>query len=403
MNVSGDVAKLALAKGTSAFGGNAAHVAILLVLTRAGDARLLGAYFAAVSLTVTLLAPVFGLVADRFESRKILVLADLLCALSFGVLAVWHELALLFALGVFSAALESMFSAASFVWIGREVEPASRSQALSRMELARNIGNVAGPGAAGILIAATVPPTALALNAITFAASGWLVWQLRSAPRHLSGARRRGLAGEMLAGAPVVLHSRRLLMLIGGWAILAAAASAITVLDPSLAKGTQSGILKFDQATTLGLILTFRAAGAIVTSLWIVFMPNVRPERLVVIGVTGLLLSVLPLSVLPRLEITLALAMAYGAFDSVALVGRLSLVQKWAQGPTLGRVQALLDGVLSIMLTIGSAAAGWLLYANGLQGSYLVLGTAMALTALLVTAAATSHQRSRPWQLTRPS
>jgi MFS family permease len=136
---------------------------------------LLGLTSFAAQVTVFFVAPFGGMVADRVDRRKMLLLtqslamlqAALLAGLTLaGVVQVWEIIALAFGLGFINAFDVPTRQSMTFDMVGRD----DLRHAIALNSMMFNLARVIGPSLAGALIAVTGEGVCFAVNALSFAA-----------------------------------------------------------------------------------------------------------------------------------------------------------------------------------------------------------------------------------------
>ncbi len=166
-----DLRLLAGAAGLSALGDFMAIFPLILhVQQRTGSALAVSALIFALWGPVVLAAGVAGALVDRFENRRILIVASLgqaavVAAMLAGIDSLWTLIPLMMLLG-FGVAVSQP---AEFALVPAAAGPdtdAARANGL--METVRSLGFTAGPLAGGALGAAGLLRLALALNALSF-------------------------------------------------------------------------------------------------------------------------------------------------------------------------------------------------------------------------------------------
>jgi MFS family permease len=158
------------------------------VLDSGGSPSELGLVLAArlLALLASLLAG--GVIADRIERRRVMVAADLTRLVSQGVLAALliqghpsiPTIALLTAI---TGAATGFFNPASSGLVPLIVQPQHLHQANGLRGTAQAVGEIFGPLLAGLLVVASSPGWALAIDAATFAISAAFLVRLRLPPR----------------------------------------------------------------------------------------------------------------------------------------------------------------------------------------------------------------------------
>ncbi|WP_207345602.1 MFS transporter [Arthrobacter sp. E3] len=136
-------------------------------------------------LPIVFLGPFAGLLGDRVNKRKLLLVTQTsmgFCALLLGILVVtgtvqlWHVYALAFLLGVASA-----FDAPSRqAFVSEVVSKEDVPNAVALNSASFNLARLAGPGVAGLVIAVVGTGPAFLINAASFAAVIFSLWRMRT-------------------------------------------------------------------------------------------------------------------------------------------------------------------------------------------------------------------------------
>jgi MFS family permease len=166
-------------------------VAVLLLRAGPGEVGLLAAVQ---TLPFLLLSIPLGLLADRFSRRRLMVLAELLRALSLVLLLAMVltgelSVAWLAVVGFAGAVGTVGFSVAAPALVPALVPRAALARANGRLELARSVAYAAGPALAGALVAWLGGAAAFVLAALLSAAAVLLLRALADPPRSLAPAR----------------------------------------------------------------------------------------------------------------------------------------------------------------------------------------------------------------------
>ena len=165
-----------------------AAVPLVAVLALGAGPGEIGTLAALQTLPFLLLAIPLGLLADRMPRRRLMVVAEVLRALSLlALLAMtltgWLSLAALGVLGFIGAVGTVGFSVAAPALVPALVPAHQFAAANSRIELARSAAYAAGPALAGALVAWAGASTAFVLAAVLSAAAVALLWRLAEPPR----------------------------------------------------------------------------------------------------------------------------------------------------------------------------------------------------------------------------
>jgi MFS family permease len=353
----------------------------VLDLTR--SATSLGLVLAAAFVPRVVLLLPGGVIADRLPRRLIVLVTDLLRALSQALVAFlllsgqarFWQLIVLFA--VYGAA-DAFFSPAS-TGLVPEVVPGDRfQQANALLSLSASVALVAGPALAGVLVTVWGPGVVFALDAATFAASS-------AALALVGGFRRRAavvessVVADLRAGWHEVAGRTWVWTSIAYFSLSNLAIAPLFVLGPVVAKESLGG------PEAWGLILTGAGVGSLLGDAAALVL---RPRHALMPGYLALatwsLAPVLLAHRFPPAAIAAAGALGFAALNfSNALW--LTTLQERIPGRSLSRVSAY-DWLGSrVFQPIGFAFAGPLGAAVGIPAT-LMAGAVVQATASVAIA-----------------
>lgn len=178
---------LVLAEGISRVGDAVSMVAfpLVAVLALGAGAAELALIGAAQALPILLLSlPAGAWVDSRPRRWSLLVSADIARAVLLAIVPLAAamgvlSLPLLFVVALLSAAWGTIFDVAFAGWVPRLVTGDRLHLANARVEQARSVAVVAGPGIGGALVSALSAPVALLADAASFVVSAALIWVMR--------------------------------------------------------------------------------------------------------------------------------------------------------------------------------------------------------------------------------
>ncbi len=208
----GDFWKFWTGETISSFGSSITFFALpLLVFNLTGSAVSLGIAFAMFGLPHLFFGLLIGAWADRLDRKRLMIVVDLLSAIviasvplasAAGVLSMWFIYATAFAL----ATLGIFFQAAQFAAIPSLVERNQLVTANGRIQASFSAATVAGPLAAGALLALIPVESLLYVDALTFVVSAValsLIARPFNAPRE---AARTSIRADVVEGLRYVLR-----------------------------------------------------------------------------------------------------------------------------------------------------------------------------------------------------
>jgi len=346
-----------------------------------------------ISMTVPTIAFLLlgGVMSDRFERRRVMLLADGARALAVGALAVlsltgalelWHVIGLVAVYGVGSAFFGPAFDA-----IVPDVLPSGElAQANSLDQLVRPVAlRLAGPALGGVLIQATGAGAAFALDAASFAVSGAALLAMRPAARTGSaGLSGRSVGADIRAGFAYV---RRHVWL---WATFVSAAVAYLlfmgpaeVLLPFVVKNGMGG-----DAVDLGLVFAAGGIGSVACA--IVVGQRGLPRRditFMYVAWTLATFAVAGYGLATAVWQLMAASLAFNALETAGTIVWATAKQRHVPVALLGRVSSL-DWLISIgLLPLSFALTGPVSGAIGAQATLVgagVIGGVVTFSALLL-------------------
>jgi MFS family permease len=386
------VRKLATARMVSGAGTQAAQIALvyqIYAVTRSG-LWVAAALFGAISLG-GLLGPVSGLIADRFDRRRVMVVSELAAGAVYLAMVFVHRPGWLLAGVLGATALGSPFRAASAAAIPNLVSADDLVWANAQLGAAFNVALVAGPLVGGALVAAAGAGLVFALNAATFAASGALIALTRGAfgePRRHSAADGYR-ARELFAGFRFVASSRRLAPLAIASALAYASFGAALVIDPALARYFHAGSFGY------GLLTAVWGAGAVAGAVVAGRVVTVRRANEAVIwGMGAMAISLGSIPFLPTFALIVAAGAIGGAGSGFVFIPWLLLLQHHSADHVRGRVVAATEAFDQIAFLVGMGVVVPVISLANPHDAYAVAGVLlMAATAVCTVANAVPDER----------
>jgi MFS family permease len=352
-----------------------------LVLTLTGSATTLGLIVALQTLPVLLLGPYGGVIADRVDKRRLMVILQVAMgvqALILGVLTVtgavrlWEIGALAALLGLNNAFENPARQSFMLEMVGAD----SLRNAVSLNSVLVNVARVIGPAVAGVLIATVGEGVCFLVNAASFAAVVASLSTLdRSAifPSTPSGRE----PGQLREGLRYVRRTPELGVPLLMMALAGCLAYEFQVTLPVMARqGLHAG------ATAYGFMTAAMGVGAVVGGLFVAAKGKTGLAPLV-LAATAFGIVLLASALAPSLAVELfALALAGGASISFMSTGN-STLQLTAVPSMRGRVMSLWFVAFQGSTPIGGPIVGWVMAALGARAGLGLGGLSCLLVALL--------------------
>jgi MFS family permease len=358
----------------------------LLVLALTGSGAWMGVVGALQFLPDLLFSLVAGVVADRVDRRRLVVVADLgRAALTMLIpIAHWTDLptlgvlvAVTFPLNALRVVSDAGLSSSLPQLAGRE----QLERANSYMEATLSVPYIVGPGIAGALVAWIEAPSTLAIDAVTFVLSAASFLAVRRPLRAERPAQMPSWWSDLRDGVRFIRRDPLVRRVIGFWVLIAL---VTTPLIPTL-----SYYLTIDRdrgAEVFGLVGSAWSIGYLGGSIVVGRLPSrLLGVRLVIAGaVIGAL--ILTIASTGAVALQYAAGAAIGAALAVIVVTASTLRATLTPDDLLGRVGAASRTLSLGLQPVAMLVAGTLIEATDGRGALIVLGaTATAGSVLFAT------------------
>jgi MFS family permease len=258
-----DVYLAAGSRGVSTCGDFLAATSLALVLQQRSHAGVtVSALLIAAALPVAVLAPLTGRLADRADSRTLLVLAGLLQAVVAAVLAFMSQPAAMIGLVALLACGLAVTQPTLAALTPAMVPPADLPRASGIGQMATSVGALIGPALAGLLVGRFGPRPALLLDAVSYLALVAAAFLIRT--------RRR--ARPPAAGSPVaswrLRDDRTLSTLYTALFVVVTGVAAINVFEIFFVRDTLGA-----STTVYGLVVGSWTVGMLAGSALVTRLP----------------------------------------------------------------------------------------------------------------------------------
>jgi MFS family permease len=371
------------------------------VLEQGGQATRMGFLMFALGLPVLLLWPLGGALADRYSVKRIVLVTQLLLAVSAlgtailfftGVLEFWQLLLIAFIDGVLL-----VFDAPAFQVFVREIlRDEDFQQGLAINSVSFHLSRVVGPSLAGFLMSLLPTGWVFLLNGLSFLIIVWVIRRLpyrereweaspRSLWRSAFSMREIGQLFSFLRSRPVLLRS-----FLSFWIVM----TLIFPLYFTTLRVYLKDVLHLD-SQSFGLLFTAPGFGALVASLFILLIKPKDPYKLTPVG-TFVLLSGLGM-VLHGTDLVVAFVglffYSFGLF--VFLNSNLISISLLVSDNLRGRLSSIVGVAFAAWGPVMSLATGYLSDRIGAVRSISILSVsffvAMTLNYLLLRRGVRSH------------
>jgi MFS family permease len=383
------VRRLASARLVSLTGSGAAFAALAYIMFQlTGESRWVSWTLLLTFGAQGLFAPLGSALGDRFERRKVLVIADLAAAAGFVALAFAQTPGQLLVMAFVTATLESPIWSVSAAAVPNLVEPEDLTWANGMVAVGRNIGNLVGPILGGVTVAVIAPDSTpdqlqtagyfvFGLNAVTFAGSAWLIG---TTPGSFSGERGEDdRFGGLRDGIVFLLRDRVLRAITLAWVVLLLGAGFTLVAEVALADELGAGAIGY------GLLNAGWGGGAALGSFLAQRYLRERYEaRALIWGVALVGVCLGLIGVAPWLPLAVGLMVGAGTGEGIGGVAEQGILQRRTPDHVRSRVIGASESAILIALALSFAFGGEVVDAIGPRGAYAVGGLSCLAAALVL-------------------
>jgi MFS family permease len=355
-----------------------------LVYHMTGSALLLGVVGFAGQIPTFLLAPVAGVLTDRWSRYRVLIVTQifsmvqasvlaLLCLT--GVIQIWHIIALSVILGCINAF--DVPSRQSFV-IDMVEKKEDLGNAIALNSLMFNGARLIGPSIAGVMLASTSEGVCFLLNAISYLFVVGSLIMMKVNIKHFTEARHEILqelkeGWNYTFGFPPIKHIILLL------AVVNLTGMSYSVLMPVFAKEVLHG-----GSNTYGFLMAAAGTGALLGALYlasrekILKLGRIVPSAAILFGMGLIILSFLKI-----FPFALILMIFIGLGMMLQTASSNTILQTITEDDKRGRVMSFYTMAVMGTAPFGSLLAGGLAKAIGTPGALLSGGIVTIIGALV--------------------
>lgn len=355
-----------------------------LIYRLTGSALLLGVLGFAGQIPTFLLSPLAGVLVDRWERHRVLVITQVMAMLQSGALAalalagviqVWHVVALSVVQGVINAF--DMPARQALVVEMVEVR-ADLPNAIALNSSMVNAARLIGPSAAGVLIAGVGEGYCFLIDAVSYLFVIASLLMMRIPHRNVARRSSRVLADfeEGFAYVAGFTPIRSVLILL---AVVSLLGTPYTVLLPVIAKEVLGG-----GASTLGILTAASGLGALCGALYLASRRSVLGlGRVIVASTAAFGLGLVAFSRVGTLWLALPLMFVTGGGMMLQMAASNTILQTIVDEDKRGRMMSLFNMAFFGTVPFGSLLAGVLAARIGAENTIALGGALCALASVV--------------------
>lgn len=329
--------------------------------------------------------PLAGALADRVETRRLMMSCELASALVVAVIAmVLPPLPVLVGLVAASGVLATIRNPAGRSLVPDLVDPVDRAPANALFGLAGTLQLAVGPGLGGLLAAGPGGiRTALAVDAATFVVSAVLLARLPALASARDPAAATGMWAEAAAGLRYVATQRQVRVLVLSLFLVVAFAAVDNVALVFLTSD------EFGAGPAgYGLAASAFGVGMLLASVGCTRLARGRsPGALLIVAIAATGAGTLLTGLAPVLAVVVAAQLIAGAGNAVENIGYDTVVQDLVPRPLLGRVFGIVGTAAQLGAGLAYAGGGLLVDLVGARTTFVLAGVGtLAVLIVLVPA-----------------
>lgn len=367
-----------------------------LVYELTGSMTVAGLAFLASGLPDLVLGPLAGVVVDRVDRRRIMILSDLARVLPVLLLPIAGQywIGSIYVLLFLINAAAILHRPAKMAAIPAVVPSGQLTTANSLSSLAESLGDIGGYPLAGLVVGGLVAllgserglTVAFGVAAIGYLLSAAVLWPLRLPPLLHVEKRSTALVWRELVDGVTYLFRNALLRT--NTLLVALGAIAIGMAMPLLVGYAYTVSAQGEVAYSL---LNFGiGVGSVVGAVLMGMLNARRLGSLVLLGLVVMGVGLAGLGIAPPLWVAVVLTGLTGFGNLLFLVPSVTIVQRVTPASLMGRIFALRSTLLFTVLIVANGIGGWLGDRLGAERAFLAIGSALVVAALVAVAVPTT-------------
>jgi MFS family permease len=363
-----------------------------LIFDLTGDPLALGVISVTFALPMLVIAPVAGVVADRFDRRTVIVasqsiglaLTGLTTALILtGAIAYWQ----LVAISLVSSSTMVFNMPARQALVPRLVRPERLMNAIALGSGTMNLSRIVAPSLAGLLV---VPIGVGGGYLVTLIGNALAVLLFLGVPAQGKGGGppRRSFFGDMADGVSYLRANRLLLLLLAAGIVPMLLAMPHQNLLPVF-----TGEVWPTGAVGLGLLQTMAGVGGLVGVGVAANLGGVRRQALLMTGAfVGFGLCIALFALAPAFLLALVFVLLADTCSMIGMTTNNTVIQRIIPDSVRGRVMSLMMMTFGIT-PLGTLPASWLAREYGVRAAVAGGGALLVVVALLIFALSRSYRQ----------
>jgi MFS family permease len=355
-------------------------VLIVYIYDRTGSTAWIAATTAAGWIPRILFSGYAGVLADRFERTRTLLVSALLALVLMAaialVVATDGPIILVLVLAAATAAVGTVYLPASGALIPETVAEGDLAAANGLFGMLENLVVIVGPAIGGLLLLAGRPVCGILFNLATFAAAAVLISRLRVRSTGTAGDGEKRLVTQLTAGIAALRRNQQARTLVAFCALGTAVYGASTVLYVPMSERFGTG------ANGYSYLLTAAAIGGVLGAAAVGRLSAAARQSVIILG--GMLALALPFAATALTTspvVGFVLQIISGGGMVVVDVLALTVLQRELPRDLLSRVIGILETAALGAALAASFAVATLIHKAGLTDALLIVGLGFSIIA----------------------
>jgi MFS family permease len=337
------------------------------VLDKTDSALSLGLVMMFQTLPVLLLVLVGGVIADRFEKRRLLIVTQSVLLAQAATLAALtaigtSSLVPIYALAVVQGISQAVDNPTRQAFVKELVGPDDVANAVALNSIVFNTARLVGPALGGLTIAVLGVTGCFTINAVSFLAVLIGLLLMRPAEFYELSSRAKGrLLAQIGEGVRYAVRTPEIAVVLLLMLVIGTFGYNFTVILPLIAEYVlNAGPVGF------GILTSTMAVGSLGAAFGIAYTGRVS-QRTLLVGASGFTALLFCLSLTSSWATTILILAPLGLFSIVFTATANSLLQMMSPPELRGRIMSLYTMVFLGSTPIGSLVIGWLAEHQGVQ------------------------------------
>lgn len=337
------------------------------------------------TLPLFLVTPFAGMIIDKFDRRKLLLVIQILFALQAFLMAIsamtnhlmlWNIITLGLFLNIVAAVDAPLRQS---VYILLVDDKADLSNALSLNAACFNVARLIGPAAAGVLISAVGTAWCFTINFLCILPCVFLVMMMDFKDKKSDSVKNKSIVDGVKEGLEYAFHSEQILSLLAFAGVFSFIALTYPLLIPIYTKE-----VLFSDADTLGWIMSCTGIGALCSSIYLATRTSLKGLQYIVC--TGAAVLSIGFIIMGFIHSTLSSCIIMffaGLGFTSAITSDCTLLQSILDDDKRGRVMSLYSICFMGATSISNLIAGSIAQFFGIANTFIIFGAILLCSAVI--------------------